>query len=68
MGTHVLRHVLRRVLCHVLHVFVLHMSPKGSVGGGMRVLGAGSVALIAYAFKQELLTRSNIPNESGPVG
>jgi len=27
-----------------LHVLILHMSPKGSVGGGTRVLGVGSTA------------------------
>ena len=50
---HVLRHILRHVydiirnvpvLRRVLHVPVLHVSPKGSVGGRMRVLGMASVA------------------------
>jgi len=41
---HVLRNVLRSVLRRFLHVPVLHVSPKVSVGGGMRVLGVGSAA------------------------
>jgi len=41
---HVMRHVLRRVLRRVLCVLVLHVSPKASVGGGARVLSAGSAA------------------------
>ena len=44
--SHVLRNALRSILRHVLrrvlHVLVLHVSPKGSVGGGMRMLGVGS--------------------------
>jgi len=36
----VLRHILRRVF----HVPVLHVPPKGSVGGGMLVLGMCSAA------------------------
>ena len=41
---HVLRHVLRHALRRVLHVPVLHVSPKGSMGGGMRVSSVGSAA------------------------
>ena len=32
---------LRNALRHVLHVLVLHVSPKGSLGGGMRELTFG---------------------------
>ena len=37
-----LRNVLRRVL--YLHVLALRVSPKGSAGGSMRVLGVGFAA------------------------
>ena len=38
------KHLHAPVLRRILHVLVLHVSPKGSVWGGMRVLGVGATA------------------------
>jgi len=44
---HVLRSAFRHVLRRVLHVLIFHVSPKGSEGGGKRVLGVNSKAALA---------------------